>query len=124
MSIPVLIPVYTPYLTPPSMSTSRLRYYYQVDLNGNPIPSTNCAKVKKPKSFGKGQVWIEFTPIAMSQPCCPSPAPIPFVSTGRKWRYYIRISDSTNLPISGTLEKRKFPPPTYRWQEVDGTYCC
>ncbi len=102
---------------------SRLRYFYQVDLYGNPIPSTNSAKVKKPLVGGKGQKWVEFSPVAMDAPCCPD-GDDPFVSTGRKWRYYVRISESTNLPISGTLEKRKFPPKTYRWQEVDGTYCC
>jgi hypothetical protein len=100
-----------------------LRYFYQTDLNGNPIQGSNVAIKRKPIVGGKGQRWVEFTPIAMDAPCCVSGG-TPFASTGRKWRYYVRIAETTNLPISGTLEKRRFPPTSYRWQEVDGNYCC
>lgn len=101
----------------------KLRYFYQVDLYGNPIQGSNVAVKRKPLTGGKGQRWVEYKPLAQAYPCCED-GDVPFASTGRKWRYYVRISESTNLPISGSLEKHKFPPKSYRWQEVDGTYCC
>lgn len=99
-----------------------LRYYYQLDLYGNPIPGSNVALIKKPTFLGKKRL-VEFTPLGKLAPCCED-GDDPFVSTGRKWRYFIRMSETTNLPISGTLERRRFKPRGYRFQEVDGDYCC
>lgn len=97
------------------MSNMPLRYFYQVDLNGQPIPGSNTALVKKPTSRGAGQRWVEYTPLA--EVCC-NDAHITVTSIGAKQRFYVRVSEATKLPISGTLEKRTHKPPTYLWQEV------
>lgn len=100
-----------------------LRYFYQIDLNGLPIGGTNVAKGKKPTTTGAGQKYVEYIPLAKTRPCCED-GPLKITSIGRSWRYYVRISESTNLPISGTLQKRHFPSPTYTWQEVVGKTQC
>lgn len=100
-----------------------LRYYYQVDLNGQPIPGTNAALVKRPLVNGKGQKWVEYIPYPKLQPCCED-GMIKVTSLNRKFRFYVRLSGSTNLPISGTLQKRFHKAPTYNWQEVISKQQC
>ncbi len=98
-----------------------LRYYYQVDLYGNPIPGTNVALVKKPTHFGAGQRYVEYTPL--KEICCDATG-ITVTSIGSKIRYYVRVSEATNLPISGSMQKYKHKPPTWFWQEVIGKHQC
>lgn len=99
-----------------------LRYFYQLDLNGKPVNGSNTALVKKPTITGAKR-WVEFIPAAQSQPCCPNDN-VKIVSIGKKWRYYVRISEATSIPINGTLMKHEQKPPTYFWQEVIGRYQC
>lgn len=98
----------------------KLKYYYRVDSNGLPVPGSNVALTKIPR----GTHYIEFTPAAMAQPCCPSGPVLP-TTTGKAWRYYVRLDDN-NLPISKTLIKAKNAPGEYHFQEVVGTayLCC
>lgn len=103
------------------MSNMALRYFYQVDLNGQPIPGSNTALRKKPTSRGAGQRWVEYIPLV--EVCCDD-AHITVSSIGVKQRFYVRVSQTTKLPISGTLEKRFHKPPTYTWQEVIARHEC
>ena len=98
-----------------------LKYYYQVDQTGNPIQGSNLALTRAPLQYGKGARWILFYPISQSFPCCESGPDV--ASTNHKWRYYIRISPLTNLPIPGSLLKAHFPPQG-KFQEILPTYCC
>lgn len=100
-----------------------LRYYYQVDVKGNPIPGSNMAKIKKPTSYSAGHRWVEYIPAAKTQPCCTNDTVV-VTSLNHKWRYYVRLSGSTSLPIDGTLEKRQQKPDNYFWQEIVGKRQC
>lgn len=102
-----------------------LKYYFQTDLIGNPIPGSNLALLKAPIQFGAGQRWVQFTPQAQAKPCCDDPnAPTLPTTTGHKWRYYVRLNTATLLPIPGSLFKAKWPPREYKFQEIVGTWCC
>ncbi len=100
-----------------------LKYFYQVDLIGNPIPGSNVATFRKPIVYGAGQRWVQFTPQAQAAPCCESGPELP-TTTGHKVRYYVRLNTATLLPIPGSLFKAKWPPREYKFQELIGTWCC
>lgn len=105
-----------------------LRHFYQINKNGDPIPGSNMSLKKKPTSFGQGQRWVEYTPAGIAFPCCTS-GPLLVTSLHHKQRYYVRLRDagvvgSNPMPIAGTLEKHKNPPPIYKWQEVIGKHQC
>lgn len=99
---------------------ANIKYYFQVDYNGNPIPGSNRSFSKPPKGLSTRR-WKEFTTQALN--CCdPDENPIE-VSTGKRYKYYVRLTENL-LPINGTLRKAKFQPMQYLTQEVVGIYCC
>lgn len=104
---------------------STLRYFYQVNINGEPIQGSNVAIHKKPTQFGKGQRWVEFIPVAKQSPCC-TDGSFKVTSIGKPWRYYVRLRESTNLPIAGSLMKHHNKPKgnSWPWQEVIGRHQC
>lgn len=111
------------------MTTVRgLRYFYQVDLNGDPIQGSNTRLKRRPLVNGKGRRWVEYIPKNEAYPCCPS-GDLVITSLHTPWRYFVRLRNASVIgenpePISGTLEKHKFKPTSYGWQEIVGVHQC
>ncbi len=109
---------------------STLRHFYQVNILGEPIQGSNVNIKNKPKTFGRGQRWVEFISAGQAQPCCDD-GPLVLTSIGKKWRFYVRLRNpgvvgDKPTPVAGTLMKHQQKPSNgdYRWQEIIGRHQC
>lgn len=93
----------------------KLRYFYKIDQNKNPIPASNIRRKSKPN----GHQWKE-----LLNACC-SPQIVPCTCD---FRYFVQVDPRGN-PIDHTLIKRKdkpTPEEKFHYMEVESSknVCC
>ena len=91
----------------------KLKNFYRVNKNGDPVLGSNIRRYEKPISGGK---WKQF-----KSPCCEE-QPDNCVCG---FKYYVQI-DSKNQPVDYTLIKRLSTPKNdiIRHMRVEGISCC
>lgn len=92
---------------------SKNLFYYRINSKGEPLVGSNN---KVNKTIPKGRIMY-FTPQYLI--CCGEE--ITEEATNKKIKYFVKL-DSQNIPISGSLIKRRIKP-VGRWQEVF-KQCC
>lgn len=96
---------------------SRLKFYYRIDHNGEPISGSNVRRYSKPKLRVSGN-WRE-----LKNPCCESQLIECYCD--EDFRFFVQL-DGNNNPVDYTLIKRKTKPqrPGFKYMEVPKETCC
>lgn len=93
----------------------RLKYFYKIDHNKQPIPGSNVRRKSIP-----GKQWKEIVPL-----CCQDPSEVIDPTGG--WRFFVQL-DGSGRPVDGTLAKKHGLPQMtdgVKYQEVDWkSVCC